>query len=142
MFLDIIDIQILELLRENARLKLTEMAIKIDLTAAAVKYRIQRLIETGIIHKFTILIDRKKVGYEILALLIIYAISKTQIGSIVKHLKQFPEISKITTLMGDPDIVSEINVTNMNNFIELLKKVSQFDEIQTFKTWFVMDIIH
>jgi Lrp/AsnC family leucine-responsive transcriptional regulator len=118
------------------------MGAKLELTPAAVKYRIQRLIETGIIHKFTIQIDRKKVGYDILAFLIIYAMSKTHIGSIVKRLKQFPEISKITTLMGDPDIVSEISVTNMNNFIELLKKISQFDEIQTFKTWFVMDIIH
>ena len=142
MFLDMIDIHILELLSENARLRLTEMAAKLDLTAAAVKYRIQRLIETGIIHKFTIQIDRKKVGYDILAFLIVYAVSKTHIGSIVKHLKQFPEISQITTLMGDPDIVSEINVTNMNHFIELLKKVSQIDEIQTFKTWFVMDVIH
>ncbi|MDD1776562.1 MAG: Lrp/AsnC ligand binding domain-containing protein, partial [Candidatus Helarchaeota archaeon] len=119
-----------------------EMAAKLELTAAAVKYRIQRLIETGIIYKFTIQIDRKKVGYDILAFLIIYAISKTQIGSIVKRLKQFPEISKIITLVGDPDIVSEINVTSMNGFIELLKKLSQIDEIQTFKTWFIMDIIH
>jgi Lrp/AsnC family leucine-responsive transcriptional regulator len=142
MFLDLIDIQILDLLSENARLRLTEMGEKLELTPAAVKYRIQRLIETGIIYKFTIQIDRKKVGYDILALLIIYAIAKTQIGSIVTHLKQFPEILKITTLMGDPDIVSEISVTNMNNFIELLKKISKIDEIQTFKTWFVMDIIH
>ena len=142
MFLDLIDIQILELLSENARLRLTEMAAKLELTAPAVKYRIQRLIETGIIHKFTIQIDRKKVGYDVLAFLIIYAISKTQIGFIVKRLKQFPEISKIITLMGDPDIVSEINVTSMNCFIELLKKISQIDEIQTFKTWFIMDIIH
>lgn len=141
MFLDIIDIQILELLSENARLRLTEMAAKLELTAAAIKYRIQRLIETGIIYKFTIQIDRKKVGYEILAFLVIYAISKTQIGSIVEHLKQFPEISKIITLMGDPDIVSEINVTSMNSFIELLKKLNKIDEIQTFKTWFIMDII-
>jgi Lrp/AsnC family transcriptional regulator for asnA, asnC and gidA len=142
MFLDMIDIHLLELLRENARLRLTDMGAKLGLTAAAVKYRIQRLIETGIIYKFTIQIDRKKVGCDILAFLIIYAVSKTHIGSIVKDLRRFPEISQITTLMGDPDIVSEINVTNMNHFIELLKKVSQIDEIQTFKTWFVMDIIH
>jgi DNA-binding Lrp family transcriptional regulator len=142
MFLDIIDIQILELLRENARRRLTDIALQLSLTPAAIKYRIQRLIESGIIHKFTILIDQKKIGYEILAFLIIYATSKTRVTSIVKYLKRLPEISKITILMGDPDIISEMNVTNMNNFIELLKNISKIEEIQTFKTWFVTDIVH
>lgn len=142
MFLDIIDIQILELLRENARQSLTDIASQLNMTPAAVKYRIQRLIESGIIYKFTIVIDRKKIGYEISAFLIINAVSKIYISSIVKYLKQIPEISKITILMGDPDIISEVAVTNMNNFIEFLKKISQIEEIQTFKTWFVTDIVH
>jgi len=141
MFLDIIDIQILELLRENARLRLKDIALHLNLTPASVKYRIDRLIESGIIHKFTILIDQKKIGYDILVFLIIYAASKNYISSIVQYLKQFPEISKITVLMGDPDIISEVNVTDMKNFIEFLKKISQIEEIQTFKTWFITDVV-
>lgn len=142
MFLDILDIQILDLLRENARLRLKDIGLQLNLTPAAIKYRIHRLIESGIIHKFTIVIDQKKIGYEILAYLIIYASSKLHVSSIVKYLKQFPDVSKIIVLMGDPDIITEVNVTTMNNLIELLKNISQNEDIQTFKTWFVTDIVH
>ena len=142
MFLDLIDIQILDLLKENSRSRFTELGDQLNLTPAAIKYRIDRLVKDGITDKFTILINRKKVGFEVLAFLVVYAVSRIHVATIVEALKNFSEISKISVLMGDPDMLAEICVINMNNLIRLLKDVSDIEEIQTFKTWFVMDVIH
>ncbi len=139
MFLDVLDLQLLDLLKQNSRAKLKELANDLNLSAATVKYRIDRLVEWGIIENFTIAINRKKAGYEVLAYLIIYATSKIYINTIINHLERFPEICNISVLMGDPDIMAKLNAYSMNNLVDLLKNVSQIEEIQTFKTWFVMD---
>ena len=140
MFLDMIDLQILNILKENARLRLKEIASRLNLTPTTIKYRIDRLVECGIINKFTISIDYRKVGYEIIAYLVVYAISKIHIANIIEHLKRYPEISKISVLMGNPDLIADLTVSSMNTLIDFLKNVSQIGEIQTFKTWFVMKI--
>jgi len=142
MFLDVIDLQILDILKENSRLKLKSIASKLNLTPATIKYRIDRLVQTGIIDKFTISINIKKFGFEILALLVIYTISKTYMECIIDSLQKFSEISKISILLGDPDIIADINLCNMNALIELSKKLNQIEEIQRFKIWIIMDIIH
>lgn len=142
MFLDLTDLQILNLLKENSRSKLTEIADKLKLTPAAIKYRIDRLVEAGIIDKFTILINQKKVGFEVLAFLIIYANSKAHLGTIINTLKQFPGISKLCVLMGDPDIIVELTLNHMNTLIDLLKRLNQIEEIQNYKIWIIQDIIH
>ena len=43
--------------------------------------------------------------------------------------------------MGDPDFVAETNMYNIDMLIQLINKVSQIEEIQTFKTWFIIDEI-
>ncbi len=142
MYLDLVDIEILELLKQNARLKLTTLAETLNLSPATIKYRIDRLVQFGIIDKFTILLNRKKVGYEILAYLIIYATSKIKINSIVDALKPYTQISKISVLMGDPDLIASISLNTMNELIHLLNSISQIEAIQTFKTWFVSEEIN
>ena len=142
MFLDVIDIQILNILKENSRLKLVEIGSKLNLTPATIKNRIDRLVEFGIIDKFTILINRKKAGYEISAFIVIYAVSKFYVKKVAADLKDFTEISKISILMGDPDILAEIDLNSMHTLIQLLTKISQIENIQTFKTWFVQDVYH
>ena len=142
MFLDVIDIQILDLLKENSRLKLTNIASKLKLTPATIKYRIDRLVETGIIDKFTISINKRKVGIEVSAFIVIYANSKAHIGAIIEALKSLTEFSKISVLMGGPDIVTRISMSSMTELISLIKKINRIEEIQTFDTWFVIDEIN
>ena len=80
-------------------------------------------------------------GYEVCVLLIVYAHSKSYRTKILKTLQGLPEISKIIILMGDPDFVAETNMYNIDMLIQLINKVSQIEEIQTFKTWFIIDEI-
>lgn len=141
MFLDVIDIQLLESLKQNSREKLTNLATQLNLTPSAVKYRIDRLVECGIIDKFTIQIDPKKVGYEISAYLVIYATSRIHINTIIDYLKNCSEVSKIAVLMGDPDLIIHLSVISMTNLAMLIKNLSQVEEIQKLKTWFVTEIV-
>ena len=52
--MDAIDHAILEILRQNARTTNSDIADKVGLTEGAVRIRIKRLVETGVIKRFTI----------------------------------------------------------------------------------------
>ncbi|APW97898.1 ArsR family transcriptional regulator [Halobiforma lacisalsi AJ5] len=67
--LDETDIEILELLSENARRPYKEIADHVGLTPPAVSDRISRLEEQGIIEGFTIDVDREKLRGETAALI-------------------------------------------------------------------------
>ena len=65
--IDEIDKKILQLLKNNARISLTEIAKKVGLSVMGVKNRISRLEKKGIITNYSVNIDYTKLGYNIIA---------------------------------------------------------------------------
>ena len=60
--LDQIDRQILDLLIENARVPLIEIAERVGLSRVAVKNRIDALEKSGVIEQYTVVLDPEKIG--------------------------------------------------------------------------------
>ncbi len=60
--MDDTDTKILNLLRDNSRMKNTEIARHVSLTERAVRARIEKLVREGIIKKFTV--ETAPVGFE------------------------------------------------------------------------------
>lgn len=65
--LDNTDQKIIELLQQNSRLKVKELAEKISLSAPATSQRMIKLEDEGIIKKYTVEVDYEKLGYPISA---------------------------------------------------------------------------
>ena len=59
--LDETDVQILELLVEDARRPYSDIAARVDLSPPAVSDRVERLRESGVIRRFTVDVDREAV---------------------------------------------------------------------------------
>ncbi len=62
--MDIIDIKILDCLRENSRMTASAISSCINLSVSAVTERIRRLEECGIIKQYTLLLDEVLIGEE------------------------------------------------------------------------------
>ena len=58
------DFEILKLLRDNSRIEYSELAKKLNITGNAIKHRIKKLENSGIIDSYTIAIDYWKLGFE------------------------------------------------------------------------------
>jgi len=67
--LDHIDSHILKELTKNSRVSYVDLAKEIGLSRVAVKERIDRLVEQGIIEQFSIVINSEKLGKKISAFL-------------------------------------------------------------------------
>jgi DNA-binding Lrp family transcriptional regulator len=104
--LDDIDKKIIVLLRENARMSVANMAREIgELTENAIRYRIERLESEGFISKFTIRLDPKKFGKNLIAIFN-FNIMPQHIKTALEYLKSMDCLTQIYLTTGDISIVT------------------------------------
>src|SRR5579884_549186 len=97
MRLDNIDARILELLSQDGRMHYKELAKKINVTLPTVKERIRKLVDAGVIKKFTVVIDQERLWGRVQAFILAQFLS-----SDLEELNQF--ISK--------NLPSELGLSN------------------------------
>jgi len=69
--MDSIDVRILELLKINARIKYSEIKEDIHLSLPAISERIRKLEDQGYIDHYTVQLNRKKMGYNLLSFILV-----------------------------------------------------------------------
>ena len=57
--MDQLDFQILELLSDNSRISVTEISNQIGRSHSATRLRLAKIIDSGVIQKFTIIVDEE-----------------------------------------------------------------------------------
>ncbi|VVB85936.1 HTH-type transcriptional regulator Ptr1 [uncultured archaeon] len=126
--LDNLDVRILTHLQNNSRKSFQEIAKSCLTSIPTVKSRVDRLLELGVISKFTIDIDNTKLGITE-ALLLVNA-KPGAIGRITEELRELEEVKElyvtsdsdiavVSRLAGDMKrilaIQDRINLTDVNN---------------------------
>lgn len=121
MRLDNIDIKILGTLQRDGRLSNLELAEQVSLSPSACHRRVKLLEEGGYIESYQAILNAKKVGYEILA---IVEINLTQINE-ADHNYFTNAIVAMT------EVVNAYIVTGESNYI-LLVRTRDFEEFSQF----------
>lgn len=101
--LDDIDRQILKYLSENGRLSNAELGRLVNLTRAAVRERVNQLIEHGIIDRFTIVVNPLKAG-KMLSMYFNIQVEWIKMDSIAQELLTDDEITNIYQMSGQPHL--------------------------------------
>lgn len=123
--LDSIDIHILQLLRENGRRSVSDVATQVGLTVAPVKRRIERLERTGVITGYTARIDITKTESELEAIVELRFAGNLELPMILEFAEGQPEVTEVLTLAGDPDAIARIrakNIHDLQRVVNLIRK--------------------
>ncbi|RDE14207.1 MAG: AsnC family transcriptional regulator [Candidatus Thorarchaeota archaeon] len=124
--LDDKDYRILALLRENARLTTGEMAKELGIAQTTIHNRIKRMRESGIIKRFTVDLDRKKIGRGLVAYILCTVSYHTSRGQkidqyeVARLVKTLPEVEEVSIVTGENDIIVKValrDVDELNDFI-------------------------
>ena len=138
--MDVIDLKILEELKTNSRMSFNEISDRIGKTEATVRRRVKRLMEDGIIKRFTI-------DYEMDSKPKVSATIKIEpdfkdIKRILTELKDIGEISVIWRLSGDCGLLMKVDIPSIEQFNPLIEdKISQIQGIKIVETCFITDVI-
>ncbi len=138
--MDVIDQKILEILKEDSRKSFNDISKSVGKTEATVRRRVKRLVDEGVITKFTIqyeLSSRPKTN----ATVKIEPDFK-EIKKIIQELRTIEEITHIWRLSGDCGLLVKIEIPSIEDFNPLIEdKISQIGGIKIVETCFITDII-
>lgn len=124
--IDIKDIEIIELIADNARLSLIEIAEKTNLSSDTISYRIKKLIKQNIIKRFSIFQNVYLLGYQFYSLLLrIDESDKTKIKEFLNFAKTDERINVLTKQIGEYNYVLDIDCKSNLEFNNLLKKIKE-----------------
>jgi Lrp/AsnC family leucine-responsive transcriptional regulator len=133
------DIEILELLRVDARRTVADIARHISLSAPAVRRRIERLEKTGVITGYTVQIDHAKLGRPIEAFTELRFAGNTKVAEIKGVADGLPEVEAMYTTAGDPDALVRIRVRDVQDLTRVIDLLRRSGRVTGTKTLIVLD---
>jgi Lrp/AsnC family leucine-responsive transcriptional regulator len=139
-WIDQIDLAILELLKQDARRTVTDIASRVNLSLAPVKRRIDRLERTGVIRGFTVILDPSKVKTGV------DAYSELRIGpgdvdELLQFAQSLPEVTEASSLAGDTDVLLRLRVDDLEHLHRMVNELRGHPRVRgirtliTLKTW-------
>lgn len=121
--LDHIDRAILECLSENAKQSLKEIAEQIGLSTTPTFERIKRLERTGVIAKYTVQLDRKKVGRGLCVFchVTLREHKLEMLEGFERKVVGLKQVEQCYHVAGDHDYLLFISVSDMEEYEHFLK---------------------
>ena len=136
--IDAIDREILALLRQNARRTFGSIGREVGLSAPAVKRRIDRLEESGVIRGYTTLVDHAYLGQAVEAFAELRFAGSTRVDDIEEIAHDVPEVHAIFTVAGDPDALAWIRVNDVQNLKRVIDRLRSSGKVTGTKTLMVL----
>lgn len=137
--LDATDHEILALLREDARRTLSDIASRVTLSTAAVKRRIDRLQELGVILGYTVQLDHAKLGASVEAFIELRFLGTSGVDEIVQTTTRMPEAQAVFTIAGDPDALVWVRVRDMAHLQRTIDEIRRSHRVTSTKTLIALD---
>ncbi|HKG07376.1 MAG TPA: Lrp/AsnC family transcriptional regulator [Pedobacter sp.] len=140
--LDQIDLDILRLLQEDARLTNKELAVKLHKSASTMFERVNRLKENGFIKGSIILINREKFG-ELWVTFTQVQLNDHRGEALIafqNEVIQFPEVLECYHTTGNFDFLLKIVVSNMVAYNEVIvQKLATLKNVGSLQSCFVVN---
>ncbi len=139
--LDLTDKKILNLLQQNSKANIKEIALKIGLTQTPTYERIKRLEKEGVIKNYIAVLDKEKVGYtiEVFCQVTLLVHSKEMITRFENAVNKIDEVMECFHVAGNYDYLLKIIVKDMSSYQAFLKnKLSVLDSVANVQSTFVM----
>lgn len=132
--MDSIDIKILKLLQSNARMSASQISSKVNLSIPAVSDRLKKLDASGLIEKYTIIINNKKLNRSLTAFMFV-SMETPKYGEDLVALAQSEDaIIECYYLVGDYDYLLKIITKDTETLENILHKVKSINGIMKTKT--------
>ena len=139
--LDDTDKKILELLQNNAKLTIREIAAQVHLSTTPIFDRIKRLEKNKVIVKNVVLLDKSKIGKKLTCFLqiSIKEHSLAMIKEFTRKITSLDEVMECYHISGDTDYMVKVVVSDMDEFNDfLLSKLSKVPNIYRHSAQFAL----
>ena len=124
MIKDKVDQKIIEYLKENSRESFVDIGKKLKLSESAVRRRVKNLVDSKTIKRFTLEMGEENVTS---AIVLVSVDSATETSKVSLKLAKLEGVKTVYEITGQYDIttiISATNISEINNSIDALRKIS------------------
>ena len=122
--IDDVDIAILRALQQNGGLSAKDVGVKVGLSQPAAWRRIKRLEDTGVILGRSIILDREKLGFEVVVYLGVKMVTKGRISieDFERAVSAIPEVQLVQHVLGVYDYRLKVVARDISDFERILRR--------------------
>lgn len=139
--MDNIDKRILTLLQKNSRITASEIGGEINLSVSAVSERLKKLESSGIIQQYTTILNPRKLGKDLTAIMFISLERPRFTDRFVEFIGHEEDILECHYLAGDYDYSLKIMTENTFTLENLLNRIKSVQGIQKTRTIVVLSTV-
>ncbi len=120
--IDPVDLHILELLQQDALMTTKEIAAQLNLTTTPVHERIKRLRRDGVIEKYTIILNKKKINRNLVVFCNISLKEHAQeyLAKFETDIQSLNEVVECYCISGDSDFLLKIIVSDIDEYKDFI----------------------
>jgi DNA-binding Lrp family transcriptional regulator len=124
MTIDPTDRAIIAELAADSRLSIRSIAERVHISRTAAHHRVQKLIADGVLTGFGAQVDRKAIGLEVVAIVIV-KVEKVPWPEVASALSQLPYVESVLAVSGDIDFVLTVSAPDHEHLSEVIMRQIQ-----------------
>jgi len=133
--MDDLDRQILSILRRDARTPYTEIADRVGTSEGTVRNRVERLVDEGIIERFTVATSTGNVK----SMIELSVDVNVDTSAVSDRIIEWKEVDSVWQVSGDQDIVLVVDAADTERVNNLITRARELDEVVNTKTRLILD---
>ena len=134
------DRNILNVLIENSRLSLRQIAKKTNISVATAMHHINKMEGNGIIHGYSAKLNYEKIGYDI-EVVIEIRISKGKLLEMEKKIAVHPNVFAVYDVTGTFDAILMARFPTRRQMDNFLKKIQSYEFVERTETKLILKTI-
>lgn len=124
--LDDLDERLLALLKEDARASFVELAGALDTSEGTIRARLKRLVESGVIRRFTV----TTAGHAVKALIGVRVAAHVPTSTVSKEIRVLDGVTDVWEVSGDTDILIRVDVPSTQGLDDVVEKIRTMKDVE------------
>ncbi len=120
---DDIDARIISALGADGRRSYADVGAEVGLSTAAVHERVKKMLDKGVIRRFSISVDPERVGLNFTAFVAIRNDGGIRCREVAPRLRAMPEVAELHSVAGEYDFLAKIRTTHARALEDLLYEI-------------------
>jgi Lrp/AsnC family leucine-responsive transcriptional regulator len=140
--LDKIDLNILRLMQDNARISNADMARELGMAPSGVLERVKKLEQRGVIQQYTTRINPVALQQKMLAYIFMKASDGPGCNDTAQALAKIPEVQEVHHIAGDDCYLVKIRTYDSASLVSLMRnQFSQIPNLLSTRTTIVLETV-
>jgi DNA-binding Lrp family transcriptional regulator len=139
--IDAIDRKIVAQLREDARRSFREIGLAVGLSAPAVKRRVDRLVQRGVVTGTTATLDPERLGWTTRAIVALFCEGRMTAAEVRAAVSTHPEVAAAYTVAGEASAILHVLARDTKELELVLERIRETPGVVRTQTQIVLSTL-